>query len=281
MKFWIWSDLHMETGGSVTIPPRPDNVDAILIAGDLDYARRIEETAKFYIDHYDLPIIFVAGNHEFYYQDSMPQAISAMEIASLRSEAEGWKQRFYFLNRDTIILGDTRIIGATLWVDFDLGAETREDKIWRLQEAVLALNDFRTIRYREGKVFRPGDMLELFYADQAYIREQLLIPFDGKTVVLTHHMPHPDCTPAVYADDKHNYLFASSEKPFGQHLASDYAPDLWICGHTHHAFDIQIGNTRVVCNPHGYGRENGRNSFVWDKVVDTDDLAPKPSGVKP
>lgn len=281
MRFWIFSDMHEEVGGSHTLAARPDNVDAILIAGDLDHASRVGDSVKFLIDHYDLPVIFVAGNHEFYYQPSMPKAINDLEMAALRSETEGWKQRFYFLNRDTIVIGDTRIIGATLWVDLALGAETRDDKIWRLQEAVGALRDFRAIRYREDKVFRPADMLELFYGDQAYIREQLLTPFDGKTVVLTHHMPHPDCTPAVYADDKHNYLFACSEKPFGPHLVSDYAPDLWVCGHTHHAFDIQIGNTRVVCNPYGYGHENGRNGFQWDKVIDTDDLAPKPSGMKP
>jgi L-ascorbate metabolism protein UlaG (beta-lactamase superfamily) len=27
---------------------------------------------------------------------------------------------------------------------------------------------------------------------------------------------------------------------------------LWTHGHTHHCFDYQIGNCRVVCNPRGY-----------------------------
>ncbi|KAB2678073.1 metallophosphoesterase [Brucella tritici] len=276
MKLWIWSDLHDELGGSVRLPDRPD-ADAILIAGDLGHARRIGDIAKYYIDYYDLPIIFVAGNHEFYRQETMAKAVEDMEFAARRSINEGWKQRFHFLNRDTLVIGDTRFIGATLWVDGALGAVSQEDRIWRLREAVSALNDFRVIKTAKDKVFRPADMIDLFRKDSTYIREQLQQPFDGKTIVLTHHMPHPDCTPEMYKNNKHNYLFASSEKPFGELLHSEHAPELWVCGHTHEAFDIEIGNSRVVCNPHGYGHEYGRNGFRWDLVIDTDDLRPQPS----
>lgn len=277
MRFWIWSDLHDEIGGSVMLPDRPDDVDAILIAGDLGHARRISEIAKFYINYYNLPIVFVAGNHEFYRQETMEKAIADIEFAAYLSVHAGWKQQFYFLNRDVLVMGDTRIIGATLWVDMALGAISQEDRIWRLQEARFALNDFRLIKMAKDKVFRPADMIQLFRKDAAHIREQLKKPFDGKTVVLTHHMPHPDCTPEIYRDDKHNYLFASSEQPFGELFECEHAPDLWVCGHTHNAFDIKIGRTRVVCNPHGYDNEYGRNGFRWDLVIDTNDLTPSPT----
>lgn len=33
---------------------------------------------------------------------------------------------------------------------------------------------------------------------------------------------------------------------------------LWTHGHTHHTFDYAIGDTRIVCNPHGYpGEKSG------------------------
>jgi hypothetical protein len=32
--------------------------------------------------------------------------------------------------------------------------------------------------------------------------------------------------------------------------------DLFIHGHVHNSADYHVGRTRVVCNPHGYGREN-------------------------
>ncbi|UFZ08661.1 hypothetical protein LQG66_03520 [Bradyrhizobium ontarionense] len=33
-------------------------------------------------------------------------------------------------------------------------------------------------------------------------------------------------------------------------------PALWVHGHIHTPSDYRIGSTRVICNPHGYGREN-------------------------
>ncbi|MBB6262215.1 putative phosphodiesterase [Paenochrobactrum gallinarii] len=275
MKFWVFSDIHIEINSRVSFPSNPPEVDAILIAGDLNYASEIQESAKFVIDHYNLPVIFVAGNHEFYQQTSMPHATHEMEMAELASRSEDWKQRFYFLNRKTIVLGDTRIIGATLWTDFELATENWEDAIWRLNKTN-AINDFHAIQYDKNQIFRPNDMLQLFQADQTYIKEQLMVPFDGTTVVMTHHLPHPFCVAPEFKDDEHSYLFACSEKAFEQLLHSETAPHLWVHGHTHTAMDVTVENTRIVCNPHGYDHENGINGFVWDKVVDTDALSDSP-----
>ena len=38
----------------------------------------------------------------------------------------------------------------------------------------------------------------------------------------------------------------------------DHQPDVWIHGHVHDSFDYEVGSTRVVCNPRGYGPENER-----------------------
>jgi Icc-related predicted phosphoesterase len=35
-------------------------------------------------------------------------------------------------------------------------------------------------------------------------------------------------------------------------------PHLWVHGHVHQSFDYLVGATRVICNPHGYGKENLR-----------------------
>ena len=40
---------------------------------------------------------------------------------------------------------------------------------------------------------------------------------------------------------------------------------LWTHGHTHHPFDYQIGDCRVVCNPRGYHQPSGRSEDTgWD-----------------
>jgi Icc-related predicted phosphoesterase len=39
-------------------------------------------------------------------------------------------------------------------------------------------------------------------------------------------------------------------------LIETYQPTLWVHGHVHNSSDYLVGNTRIMCNPHGYGTEN-------------------------
>ncbi|OYR08092.1 putative metallophosphoesterase [Brucella rhizosphaerae] len=58
------------------------------------------------------------------------QIIKAVETLSL-----DWLNRFYCLDEDQIVIGYTRIIGATLWVDFEMNLATRSDLPQRTHEA--------------------------------------------------------------------------------------------------------------------------------------------------
>ena len=274
MKLWIWSDVHNELQ-EVVYPPREQasDCDLIMIAGDLNAAPDLHLTLEFLIRRYEKPIIYVPGNHEFYQNkwmmndrdrslESDRQTIKAIEALSLQ-----WPQQFYCLDADEVIIDNTRFIGASLWVDFLMKLPAKSDLPQRMWMARQMLNDFHAISMQDGKRFTPEDMLELHRSDAAYIRKKLAKPFDGSTVVLTHHMPHPDCTPPAYAGQEANFLFACGAEAFNDILHSEQAPDLWICGHTHHAFDVQIGRSRIVCNPYGYRWEQGRNGFRWDWVI--------------
>lgn len=275
MKLWIWSDVHSELQ-DVPYPTReqaPD-CDVIIIAGDLTIAPDLPCMVEFLIRRHEKPIIYVAGNHEFY-QDKwlLSDRYRSMEsdrriIKAIETLSVNWPSRFYCLDEDELIIGSTRFLGATLWVDFQMNLAAQSDLPRHMHEAREVLNDFRAIHMGDRKRFKPDDMLNLHNSNADYIRRKLSEPFDGSTVVITHHMPHPECTPAAYAGMKANYLFASSDDAFGRLLHSDIAPELWICGHTHHAFDISIGRTRVVCNPFGYKWEQGRNGFQWKLVIE-------------
>ena len=276
MKLWIWSDIHNEQQQVAypTLEQAPE-CDAIVIAGDLNSAPNLPYMLEFLIDLYDKPIIYVPGNHEFYRSvseghrslESDRQAIKAIEVRS-----RDWPRRFYCLDEDELVIDGVRFIGAILWVDFKMNLLASSDLPQRMREAQGMLNDFRRIYMADGERFTPENMLDLHRSNATYIRQKLAEKFDGRTVVLTHHMPHPACTPPVYADARGNYLFACGKHAFHDTLHSPRAPDLWICGHTHHAFDIRVGRSRIVCNPHGYGYEQGRNGFRWNWVINTDDL---------
>jgi hypothetical protein len=56
--------------------------------------------------------------------------------------------------------------------------------------------------------------------------------------------------------------------PLGQNALRP--ANLWIYGHTHHAVDVRLGRTRLLCNPYGYQRrpDEQKNGFSWETTVD-------------
>ena len=114
------------------------------------------------------------------------------------------------------------------------------------------LNDFRIVK-RGDKRFTVGDMKKLHEEQKAKLKSLLETPFDGKTVVVTHHMPsyslcHPRFGSAI------NGGFASHSDDL---LGGEFAPTVWIHGHTHDSIDMIMHGTRIVCNPSGYRYEYG------------------------
>jgi Icc-related predicted phosphoesterase len=71
-------------------------------------------------------------------------------------------------------------------------------------------------------------------------------------VVVTHHAPHPLSVHPRYAGSALNASFASDLSE----MMELWQPELWVHGHVHDTFDYVVRNTRVVCNPRGYGTEN-------------------------
>lgn len=274
MKLWIWSDLHHEMQKTSLPSGKPKGVDAIVCAGDLCRAPDLSRLAREIVDRYQVPLIFVPGNHEFYSRSSnrsKPHDHALMQQA--QKESYSWSHRLYVLDDNEVELGGVRFVGGTLWTDFLLGGDLT-DLPWRLNSARWLLSDFAEIRMQDRQLLTPQAMLDFNRVTHEFIERQLAIPFDGKTVVVTHHVPHPAATPAIYKSDDANFLFTNSHRAFGDILDSDRAPALWVCGHTHHPVDVTVGNTRVVCNPHGYNvapdeRENG---FRWDLVIDMQEL---------
>ncbi len=92
----------------------------------------------------------------------------------------------------------------------------------------------------------PQDTLNDHLASRAWLADELERPFDGLTVVITHHAPHVLSIHPRHAGSALNAGFASDLTRL-LHKA-----DLWLHGHVHDSFDYRIGKCRVVANPAGY-----------------------------
>ena len=232
MKIQILSDLHNEF--EMFRQPQV-NSDVIVLAGDIDLSVRGFAWARKRWPNQ--AIIYVSGNHEYYNSDidyeneQMAKAAEAYEI--------------YFLNRDEVIIQQTRFLGCPLWTDFALFGQAEISR--SMSASLTGLTDFKVISYK-GRRFSPADSIDLHKKDRVWLEAKLKEPFNGKTIVITHHLPSALSVANRFKKDPLSACFASNlDHLFG-------FGDLWIHGHTHDSFDYFAGGTRVVCNPRGYCR---------------------------
>ena len=113
------------------------------------------------------------------------------------------------------------------------------------------MNDHRLIQWLENgekRLFTPKDAQVLNAETDAFLRETLKKPFDGKRVIITHHAPSIQSIPPEYRSHNLCGAFASNYET----LMNTHKPNAWIHGHLHQNFSYKIGDTQVVCNPRGY-----------------------------
>jgi len=273
MKLLILSDLHLESGIPWDVPPEIE-FDATVLAGDIHSpGAKAIGWAQSHPALAAKPVVYVPGNHEFYGAPSLDSEMSAMQ-----KSAEG--SNVHLLNRSSAVIGGVRFLGCVLWTDFQLPvlADRRPDVdvAKALQTGNQCLMDFQAIqvtaaavresRPREFKrLLRAEDTLAMHWVDRDWLRRELMKPFGGTTVVVTHHAPALGSVAPKYADDPVTPCFVS-DLPDGFFEI----PTLWIHGHTHWPCDYQQGRCRVLSNPRGYRMKDGsfeNRSYSSDLVV--------------
>lgn len=248
----ILSDLHLSRQG---LPIPQTDADIIVLAGDIARPKEALEWAG----GFSKPVLYVAGNHEFY-GGSIDGTLN-----NLRKLAVGTD--IHILDNNEIVLHGVRFLGSTLWSDFNLygPGTTRQQAI---TEALAFIRDF--VRIETGSspahAFSPADMEALFNTNRIWLQDKLSQRFDGPTVVITHHAPSPKSIHPRFEGSLINNCFVSNSEYL---LGSDRAA-LWIHGHTHDSFDYLVNGTRVVCNPRGYAKDgiNENAAFNPDMVIE-------------
>ena len=233
--------LHRFVSGAIA-PAR--TADLVVLAGDVANGDAgIDWAARSFAGQ---PVVAVAGNHEFY-GERHPGHLRRLTAAAGRSGnvtlLENGEAALRIRGRAL------RLLGCTLWTDFALyGKDGAAVSMSLAAERVL---DHSRILLDDGSPFLPADARRLHAASRAWLEEALAEPFDGPTVVVTHHAPSPPSVDPRFAGDPLSPSFVSDMTG----LIERTAPALWIHGHTHHPVDYRIGSTRVVSHQWGYPRE--------------------------
>lgn len=265
MKFLILSDLHIEHASFTA--PSDLAFDAVILAGDIHAPghRAVHWARRESVFGSDKPIILVPGNHEFY------GASLNTELQEMRKAAQG--SNVHVLSRDELVLDDpaggrVRILGCTLWTDFllPIGSDGQrvEDVELALASANRRLSDYRRIEVefhktpagdpmhfkRHKRLLTAEDTLAMHWVDRSWLARSLATPFEGTTVVVTHHAPSPGSAHPEHGGDQLTPSFVS-DLP-GDLFLHPFAEVLWVHGHTHASANYLRKTTRVLSNPRGY-----------------------------
>ena len=230
MKINYMSDLHLEFH---PIDHADLEGEVLVLAGDIHTnARRewVDEVAEKF-NH----VVYVAGNHEFYRGDLETTIVKLKSLLP---------QNVHVLQNESVTFDGVTFHGTTLWSD------CHNQNPVSMNVVENGLNDFRLIRTNDYKLrFTAKRMISEHLFSKYFLAENVK-PGD---VIVTHHAPtHLSVSPEFKNDYYMNGGFVNN---LGE-LILDTKPSLWFHGHVHSNFDYMVGDTRVLCNPHGYADEN-------------------------
>jgi predicted phosphodiesterase len=270
VKIWIMSDLHYETlWPEASDDFRHPDADVLIIAGD--YHRATKAVAHARRQFPDIALVMICGNHEHYRTNlSQSAGIKRMQ-ADATADMAACGRITHVLENQVVIMSlageQVRIVAGTLWTDFDLFGDAEA----HARYAGSRMNDYNYILGNKVGSYDllPAETCVWHHQTRGFIESELRKPFNGKTVVVTHHLPSLQSVASRYRNDPLTAAFASNCDDL-----LELGADLWIHGHTHDSCDYMAGKARVVCNPRGYATQWGKSlrpenpEFLRDLVLE-------------
>jgi len=241
MRLQLLSDLHLETEVYESEPA--PGADLLVLAGDLDASWAAFDRFA----GWPVPILYVAGNHEFddrEWNDAWP---------ALRAHCA--ERSITLLERESLVVTDAqglrvRFVGTARWSDFDLYGAARRERCMRAAGYFMTLMNAT----RGGAPFDAAAVREEALVCRAWLERELAAPPGGwdRTVVVTHFAPSFRSADPRYGGQPGTASFCNAD--------DDLLPqaDLWLHGHLHCQHDYRVehaaGSTRVVCNSRGHSK---------------------------
>ena len=270
MNIQLLSDLHLETHPHF-VPEFAPGADVLILAGDIGSYQEgsmlpAQHDADFGLARFSprtdlaawpVPVFFVPGNHEY---DGMP-----FEVAHERLQETCARLQITWLHHRVEVLKGVRLIGCTLWSDFEAlvpqhGPLTQQLKAREKAERAADFYLRKTGTTLNGKPFLSDAVRHQSRADQAWLAHALSEPFEGTTVVVTHFAPSLKSADPRYGLTPGTAGFCNAL----DHLLPK--AQVWLHGHLHCPQDYVHAGCRVVANPLGYARKNEQLAFQARKI---------------
>jgi predicted phosphodiesterase len=256
MRLQLLSDLHLETEA---FDPEPaPGAELLVLAGDIDSTWAGLDRFR----GWPVPVIFVAGNHEFDGRE-LGRAWPALRE---RCGALG----FTLLECESVVLASmqgrrVRFVGTTRWCDFDLfGGAGRE----RAQRAAAYYMRLMAATHK-GRPFDAAQVRDEALACRAWLEAELRRPRGDwdTTVAITHFAPSLRSADPRYGAQPGTASFCNADDELLPLAA------LWIHGHLHCRHDYAVAHgrgsaTRVVCNARGHAAKGEAAGFDGQRVLD-------------
>lgn len=252
MNFQVLSDLHLEL--------RQDNLSDIgvptvvapnlFLAGDIGnpFLDGYSIFIRWCSQNYDL-VIVISGNHEYY--NRYKYANTMNQVEDKIRDVVGEFNNVHFLQKQTLQIENTLIIGSTLWSNIPTSkAEFIKNSV----------NDYSRI-LMGGRIVTPEDTTRLHKEHKRWIFGELSRAEANscvkQVIVMTHHTPSYLMIADAYVGDPINYAYATNLEPL---LRNHKKLKVWISGHTHgcKCIPLKLGTTniRLISNCRGHQHED-------------------------
>lgn len=235
MKINLYTDLHLEFDPK-EIKIRSD-VDVIVLAGDICNLTNLEPL-KNLLYSIGKPIIYIAGNHEYYNTTGITMNILDTKVKQFLTN---YLPSVHYLCNESVVINGVTFYGGTMWTDLNKSNPNVMDVVNR------AMNDYEYI-FTEGGKLTPTDTINMHNEFMAGLKSTIASKTTDKLVVVSHHAPIYKPNPR-FGFDNVSYAYFSTE---AEGIMLDNKIELWLHGHTHQSYETMVGDTKVVANAHGY-----------------------------
>jgi predicted phosphodiesterase len=229
-------------------------IDLIVMAGDIHNGLRGIVYADQVASFLGAPVVYVAGNHEFYHHD-MDLLGPAFVAAAARTRG---RVRYLENNTAGFEIAGTRlnVLGCTLWTDYELNGHAQT----AMRVAARHMNDHAFIKIGAAQ-FTPDDALARHRQSRIWLHKTLARlrreQPAARNLIVTHHAPSP-----AYLGERTGGIAPSYASDMFLEFAH-LTPAAWIHGHTHHRHDSLEEGIRFVSAPRGYVGFDGDAALTY------------------